>query len=404
MTAVVFYFQVHQPFRLRRQEGASFASIHDYFDDTENERTLRRVAERCYVPMNTLLRQLIDETEGAFRCAFSLSGTALDQLERWAPEALQTFVELAETECVEFLGETSHHSLAAVGDRQEFGDQVVQQRRRVAALFGRHPTTFRNTELIVDNAIARQLEDLGFDMIIGEGAERLLGARTHRRLYRPKTCRDLVLLLRDYWLSDDIAFRFSNREWSHYPLRAETFASWLHGISERDAIVGLFMDYETFGEHQGETTGIFEFMRHLPRFVLEDAATRFATPSEVLVPGTRIPELDIPDSVSWADAERDLSAWLGNPMQQEAHDALYGLLPRLRTDPVLLETWRKLSTSDHFYYMCTKPLTDGDVHEYFCPYLSPQDAFTVFMHVLDDLATVANGSPHRRGPGAARAT
>ncbi len=386
MTAAVFYFQVHQPYRLRRRDAArSGTSEHDYFDTAENTRILRRVAERCYVPMNTLLLELIDRHEGAFRCTFSISGTALQQLEAWAPEALDTFVRLAESGAVEFLAETSHHSLASLGSEEEFRAQATAQRARIEQLFGQRPRVFRNTELIVSNAIGTMVEELGFDAILGEGAESILDGRTPHNVYGLQGCEHLAMLLRDYRFSDDIAFRFSNRDWPHYPLMADTFASWLGQVPEDDSFVGLFMDYETFGEHQGPETGLFDFMRWLPRYVLEGSAASFATPSEIVDRHRPTTKLDIPRPTSWADAERDVSAWLGNPMQRTAHESLYALRPHVGKDPELLEDWRRLSTSDHVYYMCTKQRSDGDVHEYFSPYYSPQDAFVLFMRALDDL-------------------
>lgn len=403
MTAVTFYFQVHQPYRLRPYRREDVGRSHRYFHDAENRRLLRRVAERCYLPMNALIRRLIDRTDGRFRCAYSLTGTAIQQMRDWAPGALQSFVDLSETGCVEFLAETSHHSLAFVEDRSEFESQIQEHTLLVEDLFGSRPTTFRNTELVVSNDIARTVERLGFDTLLGEGADRLLGSRSPHRIYRPKGCKRLKLLLRNYVFSDDIAFRFSNRSWPHHPLFADTFASWLHEVPEEDAFIGLFMDYETFGEHQWRETGIFEFMEHLPGYVLENPRFRFATPAEVAAAHDPVGEIDAPEPVSWADQERDLSAWLGNAMQREAHAALY----RIRSDvqraaargrPGIMRAWRRLTTSDHVYWMCTKFHSDGDVHEYFSPYLSPHDAFVRFMNVLDDLTARAHRALERRSP------
>ncbi len=395
MTAVVFYFQVHQPNRLNRLRFEDVGTGREYFDDTLNQMIVQRVAERCYLPMNALLAEAIADTGGRFRCAFALSGTLITQLERWAPKALDSFVALARTGAVEFVCETGYHSLASVGeprgDMREFAAQVEEQRRRLKELFGLVPTSFRNTELILDNRIAKTVEELGFDQQLGEGVDRLLEWRSPRRVYRAKGCRRLKLLLRDYLFSDDIAFRFSNRQWPEYPLLAERYAEWLHRAAPEDEFVGLFMDYETFGEHQGPDTGIFEFMRHLPRFVLADERFSFRTPAEAAAAHEPVAELDIAETLSWADKERDLTAWLENDMQKEAHARLYALLPSARAaaeagHPELLAAWRKLSTSDHVYYMSTKWHSDGDVHQYFTPYESPHDSFILFMHVLDDLA------------------
>jgi len=386
-TSVVLYFQVHQPFRLRHFTFFDIGAGGGWFDDAENERIVRRVAERGYLPTNAILREQIERCEGRFRCAFSISGTALDQMERWAPEALASFVELARTGCVEFLAETSHHSLASMADAREFDEQARAQARRIEALFGRRPTCFRNTELVVSEPIARRVEELGFEVLLAEGADHLLGWRSPRHVYRPEGCERLKLLLRDYVLSDDVAFRFSNREWPEWPLTAERFAAKIAAADPRERCVGLFMDYETFGEHQWEETGILTFLRELPAAVLAHPHLAFGTPSEVARGLDPVARLAIPRPVSWADAERDLTAWLGNPMQAAAHEGLYALREAVRAsgDPALVEDWRRLSTSDHFYYMCTKWFSDGDVHKYFSPYATPHDAFISFMNVLDDL-------------------
>jgi alpha-amylase len=391
MTALSFYFQVHQPFRLRRYTFFDIGHHDAYFDDAENARIVRRVAAKCYVPMNTLLLQLIIRMRGRFRCAFSVSGTALEQMELWAPDALASFQKLAATGCVEFLCETSHHSLSFLGDMAEFDAQVRDQAKNVERLFGQTPTSFRNTELVVDNNVARRAEEIGFKAILGEGADQLLGWRSPHRVYRAQSCERIKLLLRSYKLSDDIAFRFSNRGWSEWPLRAERFAEWIHALPREDEFVGLFMDFETFGEHQWDDTGIFRFMEHLPEAILKNPRFHFQTPSQVAAELDPVARLDIQHPVSWADAERDLTAWLGNHMQRAAHDALYSLSSAVREaaaagDTELYNHWRRLTTSDHVYYMCTKWFSDGDVHKYFSPYASPHDAFIAFMNVLDDLA------------------
>ncbi len=390
MTSVVFYFQVHQPYRLSRLSYFDIGTGKELFDEAENKRILRRVAERCYIPVNKLLLAEIERSDGAFRCAFSLSGTVIQQLEDWAPEALETFQDLARTGCVEFLCETSHHSLAGLLPTDEFERQVKSHAARIEKLFGTKPKSFRNTELIFDNTIAKRLEKLGFSALLGEGADRLLGERLPQFVYGVDDCESLKLLLRSYVYSDDIAFRFSNVEWAGYPLMADTFAGWLDEVPEEAPFIGLFMDYETFGEHQAADTGILDFIEYLPRFILENPRLDFRTPIEIAEENEVVERLDVPTPVSWADAERDLSAWLGNPMQEAAHEALYALGPAaLRSadkgDDQLLRAWRRLTTSDHVYYMCTKHMSDGDVHEYFSPYESPHDAFINFMNVLDDL-------------------
>jgi alpha-amylase len=385
---VVFYFQVHQPYRLRKWKPADRIRKLDYFDAPLNRMVAERVAERCYLPMNKLLLAAIERTDGQFRCAFSLSGTVIRQLRDWVPDALDSFVALADSGNVEFLCETSEHSLAAVTDLDEFAAQVEIQRQTVTDLFG-VPTSFRDTELILDNTICKKVEELGFECMLGEGADRLLGWRSPQVPYRPKGCSRLKLLLRSYSLSDDIAFRFSNRKWPSYPLFADTYASWLHDVPPPAQFIGLFMDYETFGEHQNAQTGILDFMQSLPEQVLQNPGFRFRTPAQVAAEREAITELDIDKPVSWADVERNLSAWLGNPMQVAANKAIYDLrrdvLAAAAVRPELLQIWRHFTTSDHVYYVATKHHSDAEVHEYFSPYDSPYAAFVTLMTAFDDL-------------------
>lgn len=406
MSTAVFYFQVHQPFRLQRHARADIGLRTDWFADGFNRDVVRRVAERCYLPMNRLLLKLIDDTGGRFRCAFSLSGTVIDQLQAWAPDALASFVALAETGHVEFLCETSHHSLAFRFDGSEFEAQVDAQRQRVRRLFGVEPTTFRNTELVIDAGVAETVERLGFDVLLGEGTEFLLDWRSPAFVYRPRGCERLKLMLRHYPLSDDIGFRFSNKQWSGHPLFADVFAGWLADSGRGKHFLGLYMDYETFGEHQWADTGILSFMAALPDEALR-RGVQFATPAEVAARHQPAAEIDIPRAFSWADQERDLSAWLDNPMQTEAQRALYALLPAVRAaadrgHAWLLDAWRRLSTSDHPYYMCTKFASDGDVHGYFSPYDTPHDAYLNFMNVVDDLRGHAERASEAPPPRAAR--
>lgn len=395
MKQVVFYFQVHQPFRLRRYSLFDIGVHQRYFDDAENARIVRRIAERCYLPMNNLVRQLIERHAGDFRCSYSISGAALEQFEQWTPEVLESFEELASTGCVEFLCETSMHSLSGLFDEQEFVEQVEAQRQRIQRLCGVQPLTFRNTELVIEERLAQLVEELGFRVLLGEGADHLLerpgsSPRSAHQVYRPQGTRELRLLLRDYPRSDDIAFRFSNRTWHEYPLTADRFARWVAEDQQAGECVGLFMDYETFGEHQWADTGIFQFMEHLPTELLRHRGLSFATPAQFQDAPLSGGELAIPRATSWADAERDISAWQGNPMQKAASEAFWALGERVREVPELLSQWRRLSTSDHFYYMCTKHFSDGDVHKYFSPYASPHEAFLCFMNVLDDLARRAD--------------
>lgn len=385
MASVCFYFQVHQPFRLRR--FSIFDRGADYFDNPVNQEIVRKVAARCYLPANAVLRELIDRHEGRFRVAFSLTGLIIEQFQRFAPEVLDSFRTLAETGAVEFLAETYYHSLSFLYSRQEFAAQVELHRGLVRRLFGQTPTVFRNTELIYNNELARAAADLGFQAVLCEGADHLLGYRSPARLYCPPSRPDLKLLLKNYRLSDDIAFRFSNRDWPEWPLTADKFAEWVSRANSDGQVVNLFMDYETFGEHQWAETGIFDFLRALPAAILRRGDTDFRTPSECAAAFPAAGEYDVPHMISWADVERDLSAWLGNAMQSNALHELYRLEPLVleRGDEALLHDWRRLQTSDHFYYMSTKHYADGAVHKYFNPYDSPYDSFINFMNVLDNL-------------------
>ncbi len=386
MPSVCFYFQVHQPLRLRHY--TVFDNDERYFDEHKNAAICRKVANKCYLPANRLLLDIIRKYQGRFKVAYSLTGILLEQLFSFSPEVVSTFDALAETGCVEFLAETYYHSLSFLYSRNEFLAQVKKHTETIESLFGQRPRVFRNTELIYNNHLAALIESLGnFDAIITEGADHILGSRSSNFLYRPKGCTRLKLLLKNYRLSDDIAFRFSNRTWSQWPLTAEKFARWISNVNGNGNVVNLFMDYETFGEHQWKDTGIFDFMRHLPEYILKHPDNDFKTPSEVVQCYEPVDTIDVPHLISWADIERDLSAWLGNPMQSNAIHELYRLESKIQKirDEKITTDWRKLQASDHFYYMCTKYFADGDVHKYFNPYDSPYDSYINFMNVLGNL-------------------
>jgi alpha-amylase len=422
MASVVFYFQVHQPHRLRRY--SVFDSDPFYFDDAKNEEICRKVAAKCYRPATELMLDLVRRHEGRFRISYSITGTVLDQMERFTPDVLDTFKRLADTGCVEFLAETYYHSLSLILSPAEFGEQVRLHTERIEELFGQTPRVFRNTELIYSNDVARIVADVrdadgkpAFDAIIAEGVDRFLGYRAPTYVYQPpeapkgRSGRPFGLLLKNYRLSDDIAFRFSNRNWSEWPLSAERFASWVNQINGDGYLCNLFMDYETFGEHQWEDTGIFAFLDVLPEkiFDVNPGHNHFDTPSEAIAQFGPIGIYDVPEFTSWADTERDLTAWLGNAMQSNSLDELYAMERKIKDrlaaakrqrdeDAIayttyLLEDWRKLTTSDHFYYMCTKWFADGDVHKYFNPYDSPYDSYINFMNVLDNIRERAAAEP-----------
>ncbi len=387
MASVVFYFQVHQPYRLRRY--SVFDSDTNYFDDFRNEEICRKVVEKCYYPATKLMLDLVREHEGRFRISYALTGTVIDQFRRWAPEVLDLFVELSQTGAVEFIAETYYHSLAFLYNRDEFIRQTEKHCRLMEELFGQRPRVFRNTELTYNNDVAQVVEEMGFNAILTEGADHVLGYRSPNFIYNPPNCADLRMLLKNYRLSDDIAFRFSNRGWKEWPLTTEKFAGWVDQINGNGYTCNLFMDYETFGEHQWADTGIFEFLRALPAAVMRQGKNDFLTVSEAANRYPSVGEVDIPHMISWADTERDLSAWLGNSMQANALHDVYSMAEDVLTcgDEILIEDWHKLLTSDHFYYMCTKWFADGDVHKYFNPYESPYDAYINFMNILDNVRT-----------------
>ena len=386
MSAICFYFQVHQPYRLRHYTFFDIGANSWYEDENANCGILLKVARKCYLPMNALLLKLIRRHEGQFKVSFSISGTALDQFETYAPEVIQSYRELVATGCVELLSETYNHSLAFLYSPDEFREQVRLHDDRIEELFGVRPTSFRNTELIYNNALARTVEEMGYKAILAEGADHVLGWRSPNFVYRPSGCDSLRLLLKNYRLSDDIAFRFSNHEWPEFPLTAEKFASWAQASGAAGDIINLFMDYETFGEHQKEGSGIFDFMRFLPEILLRDGSFEFTTPTQAARRHKPIAEIEVQDPISWADEERDVTAWLGNELQQDAYNKLYGQAEKLAllNDPVLWEDYGHLQESDHFYYMSTKFFSDGEVHSYFNPYSTPYEAFINYMNVLSD--------------------
>jgi alpha-amylase len=385
MASVVFYFQVHQPFRLRRY--SIFDSDSSYFDNRRNEEICRKVAQKCYLPTTKLIYDLIKEHQGRFRVSYALTGLIVEQLRRWAPDVLDLFKALAKTGCVEFIAETYYHSLAFLYNREEFIAQTQMHCDLMEKTFGCRPTVFRNTELTYNNDVAKVVEEMGFDAILAEGADHILGYRSPNFIYNPPNCANLRMLMKNYRLSDDIAFRFGNRGWKEWPLTTEKFATWVDQINGNGYVCNLFMDYETFGEHQWADTGIFDFLWHLPAKVMCNGKNDFLTVSQAIDRYPSVGEVDVPHMISWADTERDISAWLGNSMQANALHDLYSLAHNVLAteNKALIDDWRKLQTSDHFYYMCTKWFADGDVHKYFNPYDSPYDAYINYMNILDNV-------------------
>lgn len=389
---IVLYMHVHQPYRVRPYSVFDTGTNHNYFSGdnynsgANNEHIFRKVANKSYRPMNATLLKLLEKHE-EFRFSLSITGTFLEQAEAWAPDVIEDFKRLTETGRVEIVAETYHHSLVFFYSQQEFENQVKEHEERIQQLFGQTPKIFRNTELAYNNSLAEWADKAGYKGILAEGWDPILGWRSPNYVYRPVGTENIRLLLKNYKLSDDLAFRFSNQGWNEWPLNADTYSHWLNAAADDSQIVNLFMDYETFGEHQWEDTGIFDFMSHLPEKWLAREGNTFYTASEAIDTHDSVDLIDMPHTVTWADTERDLTAWLGNSMQHEAMRHLYELEEDvLRSgDDGLIEDWRRLQTSDHPYYMCTKWFHDGDVHAYFSPYDSPYDAFLYFMNAVRDI-------------------
>ncbi len=388
--SIVLYLHVHQPYRIRHYTVFDAALKHDYFNseyqsNASNERVLKKVAQKSYLPTNkTLLRLMNKHPE--FKLSLSITGTVLEQLELWAPEALRSFQELCATGRVEIVAETYHHSLAFFYSLSEFETQVKMHETIIEKLFNQKPKVFRNTELAYNNELAKWAEINGYKGILAEGWDPILGWRNPNFVYRPAGTKNISLLMKNYQLSDDLAFRFSDKNWSEWPLTSEKYVNWLNA-NQKAQNINLFMDYETFGEHQWEDSGIFDFLDHLPAEWLKHEGNDFKTVSEIINESEPVDEIDVPNTITWADTERDLSAWLGNPMQKNSIELLYDLRDNIHKthDLELIEDWRRLQTSDHFYYMCTKYFNDGDIHAYFSPYDSPYEAHMNFMNAYRDI-------------------
>lgn len=385
MKSICFYFQVHQPFRYRRYRFFDIGNDHYYYDDYANESILRKVAERCYLPANQLMLELIKKHNGKFKIAYSISGLALEQFELYAPEVLDSFKALAQTGHVEFLSETYSHSLVSLKNPDLFRKQVEAHDQVIEKFFGQKPTVFRNTELIYSDEIGAMVADMGYKAMMTEGARHILGWKSPNFLYVNAINPRLKVLMRNFKLSDDLGFRFSNKGWNEYPLTAEKYVGWINSL-DKDEICNIFLDYEAFGEHQRADTGIFNFLKHLPEAVFKNSKMTFATPSEIVSTFQPVSVVSVPQPISWADEERDLTAWLGNELQDEAFNKIYELADRMSrvTDSGMVKDWNYLQASDHFYYMCTKFFSDGEVHKYFNPYESPYEAFINYMNVFSD--------------------
>lgn len=394
MKSIVLYLHAHQPLRVKPYSVFQAGFDHSYFDDetpdtdTNNRFIINKVSEKSYLPTNKVLIDLL-LAHPEFRLSLSITGTLIDQLEAWRPDVLQSFKDLIATGKVEVVAETYHHSLAFFYSRAEFVKQVAKHAEKIRDLFGVTPSSFRNTELSYNNDLAYWADEAGYKAIITEGWDPVLGWRSPNFVYRPSYTSNIKLLMKNYKLSDDIAFRFSNKGWAEWPLTTEKFTQWVHEAGHGGDIVNLFMDYETFGEHQWADTGVFDFLRAFPGEWLKDQNHGFKTITEAAESYESKDYVDVPHTITWADTERDLTAWLGNDMQVDAITSLYALeKPIMESgDETLIEDWRRLQTSDHVYYMCTKWFSDGDVHAYFSPYDSPYKAFMYFMNAYRDLTT-----------------
>ena len=400
--AIVLYLHVHQPYRVKQYSIFDAGSNHNYFDAADGSREsnadiIRKVANKSYIPTNErLLKMLAQHPE--FKLSLSITGTVLEQLEAYCPKALESFKRLIGTGRVEVVAETYHHSLAFFYSINEFEAQVRMHREKIQSLFGVTPTAFRNTELSYNNDIAEWADNAGYKAILAEGWDGIMGWRSPNYVYQPVGTKNIRLLTKNYKLSDDIAFRFSNKEWEEYPLSVDKFIGWAQNSWDQP-LINLFMDYETFGEHQWSETGIFEFLEDLPTDWLHNSDHTFMTVTEAAMSYEPVDTINCAQTITWADTERDLSAWLGNPMQQEAMRYAYAMEPALigSNDLALIEDWRKLQTSDHAYYMCTKYFNDGDVHAYFSPYPSPYDGFMYYMNALRDIEYRLMEHHHYRG-------
>jgi len=394
MTSVCLYFEVHQPVRLNRFSvfniGKNTDAFSTYFNHELNRWIFEKVAKKCYLPTNNLLLDLINEHKGKFRFSFSITGTFVEYCQRYMPELLDSFKKLFATGSVDLIDETYFHSLSSLyDDLDEFEEQVMMHRQIIKKIFNYRPKVFRNTETIYDNRIAKKIADMGYKGILTEGAEKVLGWRSPNYIYKPVNA-DIKVLLRNYKLSDDIGFRFSAREWPGFPLTADKYADWMSSCD--GDLINLFIDYETFGEHQWIETGIFDFLKHFPGEVLKHNHLDFVTVSEAVNRYDVVGEIDVPWAISWADADRDVSTWLGNNMQIACFNELKDLGKKLKQidDKELLYVWRLLQTSDHLYYISTKGAQDGDVHAYFSPYDAPYEGFINYMNILQDLKQKAD--------------
>ena len=379
MKTICFYFQIHQPFRLRRYRFFDIGNNHYYYDDFQNEEIFHRISEKCYLPANRAIMEMIRKSGGKFKVAFSISGTALEQMEIYAPEVIDSFRELAGLGCVEFLAETYAHSLASIGDPEEFKAQVRMHTEKVKALFGVEPKVFRNTELIYSDDISELVYELGFEGMLTEGAKHVLGWKSPNYVYASAVRPQLKLLLKNDRFSEDLSIRFDDHSWKEYPLTADKYISAISATAEGEKIINAFMNYEVLGSMHAADTGIFDFFKALPQYAERNDIT-FSLPSEIFAQTRPVDSISVPYPMSWVDEEKDCSSWLGNVLQQEAFRKLNEISERVRLcgNRRIKQDWIYLQSSDHLYYMSTKH------YNLFSPYDNPYDAFNNYMNVLSD--------------------
>ena len=392
MKTICLNFQIHQPFRYRKYRFFDIGNDSYYYDDYANETIMRKIADNSYLPANNILLKQIKKFKGKFKVSFSISGVALDQFRLYTPEVIDSFKDLADTGCVEFLSGTYANSLVSLADAELFAKQVKAHDDLIEKWFNQKPTVFRNTELIYSDELGDLIYRMGFETVITEGAKHILGWKSPNYLYCNALNPRQKVLMRNTRLSDDISFRFSNSSWSEYPLTATKVAGWLVDLPKKEEVVNIFLNYETFGEIQKKHTGIFSFLENLPEIILKSKELSFSTPSEAVKTLQPVSAIHVMHPISWADEERDLSAWLGNELQKDAFKHLYELRERVKkcTDPLIQKDWLYLQSNDHLYYMSTKFFSDGEVHKFFNPYSNPYEAFINYMNVLSDFTLRLN--------------
>ena len=392
--SICIYFQIHHPERLRKYQFFDIGKKHNYFDNYANRSELEDLAKNCYLPANALLLDLIKKYEGKFKVAFSISGSAIDQLEMHTPEVIRSFQELAQTGQVEFLAETYSHSLASLSeDTDEFELQVKRHSAAIKELFGKKPVTFRNTSLIYSDKIGKRVADLGFKTMLTDGAKHVLGWKSPNFVYKNALDENLNLLLKNSKLSDDIAIRFSDRNWSEYPLTSEKYADWVSHSLQDTEVLNLFMNYEVIGHYNRAESGIFDFLRYFIQQIAENPNYQFLLPKEVTKKHTAKDILPVPYPISWTDEERDITSWLGNELQKEAFTELFKIQPlvKKKKNAEINEDYSRLQASEHFYFMRTKLFSGADYHKYILPYESPYEAFINYMNVLSDFIERVKG-------------